>query len=78
MSEKKQQYNELLKRISNAEGLLNNIDNLKAEGKVTKDDDFYINAYRKLIIMLGSKRLEIEKEINRKMTTKEVHEGFEI
>ena len=47
MSQKQQEYNLLLKRIGNAEAMLNNIDSLRAEGKVPKEDDYCFNAWRK-------------------------------
>lgn len=76
MKEQKQQYNTLLKRVSNAEEILNNIDKLRAEGKAPESNDYYINAYRKLIGMLNNKAHEIEKSLGRKLTKDERHKGF--
>lgn len=76
MSQKQQEYNLLLKRIGNAEEMLNNIDSLRAEGKAPREDDYYINAFVKLILMLGAKGVEVEKEIGRKMTYEERQRGF--
>ena len=47
MSQKQQEYNLLLKRIGNAEEMLNNIDSLRAEGKAPREDDYYLNAFVK-------------------------------
>ena len=76
MTKKQQEYNSLLKRIGNAEVMLNNIDSLRAEGKASRGDDYYINAFKKLILMLGEKSVEVEKELGRKMTYEERQRGF--
>ena len=76
MTKKQQEYNNLLKRIGNAEIMLNNIDFLRAEGKAPREDDYYINAFVKLILMLGEKGIEVEKELCRKMTYEERQKGF--
>lgn len=76
MSQKQQEYNLLLKRIGNAEAMLNNIDSLRAEGKAPREDDYYINAFVKLVLMLGEKGIEVENELGRKMTYEERHRGF--
>ena len=76
MSQKQREYNLLLKRIGNAEAMLNNIDSLRAEGKAPREDDYYINAFVKLVLMLGEKSVEVEKELRRKMTYEERHRGF--
>lgn len=76
MSQKQQEYNSLLKRIANAETMLNNIDIFRAEGKTPREDDYYINAFKKLVLMLGEKSVEVEKELGRKMTYEERHRGF--
>lgn len=76
MSQKQQEYNLLLKRIENAEVMLNNIDSLRAEGKAPREDDYYINAFKKLVLMLGEKSVEVEKELGREMTYEERHRGF--
>lgn len=76
MTRKQQEYNNLLKRIGNAEVILNNIDSLRAEGKAPREDDYYINAFVKLVLMLGEKSIEVEKELVRKMTYEERHRGF--
>ena len=76
MSQKQQEYNLLLKRIGNAEVMLNNIDSLRAEGKAPREDNYYIDAFVKLVLMLGEKGIEVEKELGRKMTYKERHRGF--
>lgn len=76
MSQKQQEYNLLLKRIGNAEVMLNNIDSLRVEGKAPREDDYYINAFIKLVLMLGEKSVEVEKELGRKMTYEERHRGF--
>lgn len=76
MSQKQQEYNLLLKRIGNAEEMLNNIDYLRAEGKALREDDYYINAFVKLVLMLGEKSVEVEKDLGRKMTYEERHRGF--
>lgn len=76
MSQKQQEYNLLLKRIGNAEAMLNNIDSLRAEEKAPREDDYYINAFVKLVLMLGEKSVEVEKELGRKMTYEERHRGF--
>lgn len=56
--------------------MLNNIDSLRAEGKVPREDDYYIDAFTKLILMLGEKSVEVEKELGRKMTYEERQKGF--
>lgn len=76
MSQKQQEYNLLLKRIGNAEEMLNNIDYLRAEGKALREDDYYINAFVKLVLMLGQKSIEVEKKLGRKMTYEERQRGF--
>ena len=76
MTKKQQEYNLLLKRIGNAEAMLNNIDLLRVEGKAPREDDYYINAFVKLVLMLGEKSVEVEKELGRKMTYEERHRGF--
>lgn len=76
MTKKQQEYNNLLKRIENAEIMLNNIDSLRAEGKAPREDDYYINAFVKLVSMLGEKNVEVEKELGRKMTYEERQRGF--
>lgn len=76
MSQKQQEYNLLLQRIGNAEAMLNNIDSLRAEGKAPREDGYYINAFVKLVLMLGEKSVEVEKELGRKMTYEERHRGF--
>lgn len=76
MSQKQQEYNLLLKRIGNAEEMLNNIDYLRAEGKALREDDYYINAFVKLVLMLGQKSIEVEKALGRKMTYEERQRGF--
>ena len=76
MSQKQQEYNLLLKRIGNAEEMLSNIDSLRTEGKAPRKDDYYINAFVKLVLMLGEKSVEVEKELGRKMTYEERHRGF--
>lgn len=56
--------------------MLNNIDSLRVEGKAPREDDYYINAFIKLVLMLGEKSVEVEKELGRKMTYEERHRGF--
>lgn len=76
MTKKQQEYNNLLKRINNAENILNNIDDLRAKGEAPREDDYYIDAFSKLILMLGEKGVEVEKELGRKMTYEERQKGF--
>lgn len=76
LEQKKQQYNEILKRIDKAEKLLTNIDILRKLGKVDKSDAFYQQAYRQVIDKLNLARVEVEKELDRKMTAKEILKGF--
>lgn len=76
LTQKQQEYNNLLKRINNAENILSNIDQLRIDGKVTREDDYYINAFIKLVLMLGEKSVEIEKELGRKITYEERQNGF--
>lgn len=76
MTKKQQEYNTLLKRISNAENILNNIDDLRAKGEALREDDYYIDAFAKLVLMLGEKGVEVEKELGRKMTYEERQKGF--
>lgn len=56
--------------------MLNNIDSLRSEGKAPREDDYYINAFVKLVLMLGEKSIEVEKELGRKMIYEERHRGF--
>lgn len=76
MSQKQQEYNLLLKRIGNAEEMLNNIDSLRAEGKAPREDMFYIKSYQKLIRMISIKMQELKKELGRELTTNEILRGF--
>ena len=66
LTEKQQEYNNLLKRIGKAEEMLSNIDCLRANVKAPREDNYYINAFIKLVLMLGEKSVEIEKELGRK------------
>lgn len=76
MTKNQKEYNNFLKRMGNAEAMLNNIDSLRAEGKASRKDDYYINAFVKLVLMLAEKSVEVEKELGRKMTYEERHRGF--
>lgn len=76
LTEKQQEYNNLLKRIGKAEEMLSNIDSLRANGKAPREDNYYINAFIKLVLMLGEKSVEIEKELGRKITYEERQNGF--
>ena len=76
LTEKQQEYNNLLKRIGKAEEMLSNIDSLRANGKAQREDNYYINAFIKLVLMLGEKSVEIEKELGRKITYEERQNGF--
>lgn len=76
MSKNQKEYNNFLKRIGNAEYVLDNIDELRAKGEIQREDDYYIEAFIKLLKMLCFKGLEVEKELNREMTYEERHHGF--
>lgn len=41
--------------------MLNNIDSLRTEGKAPREDDYYINAFVKLVLMLGEKALKLKR-----------------
>ena len=56
--------------------MLSNIDSLRANGKAQREDNYYINAFIKLVLMLGEKSVEIEKELGRKITYEERQNGF--
>ena len=76
MTKKQQEYNSLLKRIGNAENFLQDIDLLRAAGKVPREDMFYIKSYQKLIRMISIKMQELKKELGRELTTNEILRGF--
>ena len=70
MTKNQKEYNNFLKRMENAEYILDNID------EIQREDDYYIEAFIKLFKMLCFKGLEVEKELNREMTYYERHNGF--
>lgn len=76
MSKNKLEYNKLLERIKNAENFLQDIDLLRAAGKVPMEDMFYIKSYQKLIRMISIKMQELKKELGRELTTNEILRGF--
>ena len=76
MTKNQKEYNSFLKRMENAEYILDNIDELRAKGEIQREDDYYIEAFIKLFKMLCFKGLEVEKELNREMTYDERHNGF--
>lgn len=48
MTKNQKEYNSFLKRMENAEYILDNIDELRAKGEIQREDDYYIEAFIKL------------------------------